>query len=111
MDHAVAPADLAWPACLPCPPSGLRRLRRRALVPVVRHRAGGPEGGAEAGQGGPVLVTPDPSGAAPGGAAPGSSAPGGEPPPGQAAAGAVPAWLAKLAAGTGRMVVPPRLRA
>src|SRR5215469_6890028 len=84
MDHAVAPADLARPACLPRPPPGLRRLRRRALVPVLRHRPGGSEGGAEAGQRGPVLVTPD---------------------------GQVPAWLTRLAAEAGQMVFPPQVRA
>src|SRR5262249_28338278 len=130
MDHAVAPPDLAWPAGLPRASAGLRRLRRGALVPVVRHRPGGSGGGEEAGQGGTVLVTPDPSGAAPGGAVPpgeasagapaGDRCPGG-PPPGPAPAGAAeadpvsaspaPAWLTELAAGAGRMVVPPRLRA
>src|SRR5262249_39610427 len=86
MDHALAPADLAWPACLPRPPTRLRRLRRRALVPVVRHRPGGSEGSAEAGQGGPVLLTSDPAGAASGSAIPpGEPSPG--PTPGEPAAG------------------------
>ena len=41
VDHAVAPADLAWPADLPCPAAGLWRVRHRAAVPLVRHRPGG----------------------------------------------------------------------
>ena len=43
-------------------------------------------------------MTRDPSSAARGGAIPGGAAP-------------VPAWLARLAAGAGQMVVPDRLRA
>src|SRR5262249_47806094 len=105
MDHAVAPPDLAWPAGLPRAPAGLRRLRRGALVPVVRHRPGGSGGGEEAGQGGTVLVTPDPSGAAPGGAVPpgesSAGAPAGDPLPRAPSPGPAPAGAGEAGAARG----------
>ena len=57
MDPGLAPADLARPPGLPCPPARMRRLRSRGAVPVVRHRASRRGNRTQAGPTRAILVT------------------------------------------------------
>src|SRR4051812_22843963 len=50
MDRPEPPGDLSRPPRLPCPQTGVRRVRARQGLPVLRHRADGPAGRRTAGQ-------------------------------------------------------------
>src|SRR5262249_55238150 len=123
LDDAVAPADLARPPGVPLAQARLRRVRRRRAVPVLWSGPDRSRGRAQAGQGGPVLVTRAGQAGDPGaGPAPRRPGPAGPPPgpgagqagdrgagradEGQGRAGQPPGWLTRLAEAAGQMTVP-----
>src|SRR6266566_3123315 len=103
LDRPVAADDLARPAGLPFAASRLRRVRSGPLVPLLRRGAHRPEGGREARQARPVLVTPGREPALSKSAGPDSV------PPNPAVPGSAPSWLLRLADAAGTMEVPALL--
>src|SRR5439155_1727332 len=83
----------------------LRRVRSGPPVPLLRRGADRPEGGREARQARPVLVTPGREPALSKSAPPESAGPDSVPPK-PAVPGSAPSWLLRLADAAGTMEVP-----
>src|SRR5215475_1785146 len=101
MDYALAPADLAWSPGLSLAQAGLRRMRDRRALPVLRRGPYRSCRSREAGQGWSVLVTATGCDGHPAQYATGD--------PG-ARTGEIPGWLLHLARSAERMDVPAGLR-